>query len=126
MNGLGVETHLIYRGDKLLKNFDQPTAQFAAKEMQKKASTFTILPNITKIDRQSDGSVGCSLDNGQSTSGRPGDVCHGQTLTNQRFRHVKSGADDSKEINATIETNEQFQTSIPSIYALGDVVEHRG
>ena len=36
MNGLGVETHLIYRGDKLLKNFDQPTAQFAANEMQKK------------------------------------------------------------------------------------------
>lgn len=120
MNGLGVETHLIYRGDKLLKNFDQPTAQFAAKEMQKKGVNIHYSTNITKIDRQSDGSLSCSLDNGQS-------IVAGQVMYATGRRSLTNDLGIEKvglmtRNNATIETNEQFQTSIPSIYALGDVI----
>lgn len=66
MNGLGFETHLIYRGDKLLKKFDQSSAQFAAKEMQKKGIHIYYSTNLKNIEKQSDGVLVCMLDNGES------------------------------------------------------------
>ena len=36
MHGLGVDTTLCYRGDKLLRGFDEDIKAFVAQEMQKK------------------------------------------------------------------------------------------
>lgn len=44
MHGLGVETTLCYRGDKILRGFDEDIREFVATEMQKKASIFYLTP----------------------------------------------------------------------------------
>ena len=120
MDGLGVETHLIYRGDKLLKNFDQPSAQFAAKEMQKKGVNIHYSTNITHIEKQSDGTLICTLDNGESLTASQIMYATGRKSLTKDLGIEKVGL--TTRNNATIETNEQFQTSVPSIYALGDVI----
>lgn len=120
MNGLGVETHLIYRGDKLLKNFDQVTARFAANEMQKKGVTIHYSTNITEIEKLADGSLICHLDNGKSLTAGQVMYATGRRSLTKDLGLEKVGL--ATRNNATIETDDQFQTSIPSIYALGDVI----
>ena len=120
MNGLGVETHLIYRGDKLLKNFDQPTAQFAANEMQKKGVNIHYTTNITHIEKQSDDTLVCTLDNEKILTAGQVMYATGRKSLTKDLGIEKVGL--ATRNNATIETNEQFQTSVPSIYALGDVI----
>ena len=120
MNGLGVQTHLIYRGNHLLKNFDQPTAKFAANEMQKKGVNIHYSTNITQITKEPDGMLTCQLDYGDS-------IIAGQVMyaTGRRSLTQDLGIEAvgiATRNNATIETNDQFQTSVPSIYALGDVI----
>ena len=120
MNGLGVQTHLIYRGNHLLKNFDQPTAKFAANEMQKKGVNIHYSTNITQITKETDGMLTCQLDHGDS-------IIAGQVMyaTGRRSLTQDLGIEAvgiATRNNATIETNDQFQTSVPSIYALGDVI----
>ena len=66
MNGLGVETHLVYRGDKLLKHFDHATSDFVAHEMQKKGITIHYNTNVEHIEKLENGRLQCKLDNGQS------------------------------------------------------------
>ena len=120
MNGLGVDTHLVYRGDKLLKNFDQPSAQFAANEMQKKGVNIHYSTNITSIEKQTNSDLVCQLDTGET-------LCADQVMyaTGRKSLTTDLGIEKvglNTRNNATIETNDQFQTSIPSIYALGDVI----
>ena len=119
MDGLGVETHLIYRGDKLLKNFDQPSAQFAANEMQKKGVNIHYSTNISHIERKSEGTLVCTLDNGKSLTASQVMYATGRKSLTKDLGIEKVGL--MTRYNATIETNEQFQTSVPSIFALGDV-----
>lgn len=120
MNGLGVETHLVYRGDKLLKNFDQPTAQFAANEMQKKGVNIHYSTNITQIEKQSDNTLVCQLDNGEILSAGQVMYATGRKSLTSDLGIEQVGL--TTRNNATIEVNDQFQTSVPSIYALGDVI----
>lgn len=120
MNGLGVEVHLIYRGEKLLRNFDQPTAKFVANEMQKKGVNIHYSTNITAIEKLENGELQCSLDNDEVFLADQVMYATGRkSLTNNLgLQNVAIKTHD----NATIVTDERFQTSLPSIFALGDVI----
>ena len=117
--GLGVKTTLIYRGDLLLRGFDDDVRQFVATEMRKKGVTLRFGVNIESVAPGERGyhltlSDGSTLDTGlvmAATGRRPltdglGLDALGVALTEQGY----------------IQVNEDFQTSIPSVYALGDVI----
>lgn len=120
MNGLGVETHLVYRGDKILKYFDQATAKFAADEMQKKGVHIHFSSNITEIKKLDNGTLTCLLDNGDSLISDQVMYATGRKSLTDDLGIEQVGL--TTRDNKTIETNDHFQTSIPSIYALGDVI----
>ena len=120
MNGLGVETHLVYRGDQLLKHFDNATAAFTASEMEKKGIKIHYNTNVDKIEKLQDGKLACQLDSGETLN--VGEVMYAtgrRSLTNDLG--IEQVGLETRN-NATIVTNDQFQTSVPSIYALGDVI----
>ena len=120
MNGLGVETHLVYRGDKLLKHFDHATSDFVAHEMQKKGITIHYNTNVEHIEKLENGRLQCKLDNGQSlTAGQVMYATGRRSLTND-LGIEKVGLETRD--NASIVANDSFQTSVPSIFALGDVI----
>lgn len=120
MKGLGVETHLVYRGDTLLKNFDHATANFVASEMEKKGIHIHYNTNVTKIEKGADGQLQCHLDTGTALNADQVMYATGRKSLTTDLGIEKVGLETRN--NATIVSNESFQTSVPSIYALGDVI----
>ncbi|MEM7124226.1 MAG: glutathione-disulfide reductase [Pseudomonadota bacterium] len=118
-NGLGVEVTQLYRRNLFLRGFDRDIREFLAEEMRKKGIDLHFNCDITMIEKSGDGFV-ATLDRGQTveadlifyaTGRRP--LTEGLGLEKVGVKLTDSGA---------IEVDELFQTSVPSIYALGDVV----
>lgn len=118
-NGLGSDTHIIYRGDTLLKYFDHGICRFAANEMEKKGISMhynTVVESITKhqeglLCRFTDGSE-LWVDQVMCATGRYA-LSNDLGLENTQVK---------TRDNAVIITNERFQTNEPSIFAIGDVI----
>jgi len=131
-NGLGVETHLIYRGSMFLRGFDDDVRNHLAQEMKKKGVFLHFDTQVTSIEKvqiekariekvQQDHlrvalDDGSALDVGQimyATGRKP--KSEGLGLESTAVKVAAGGA---------VEVDEFFQTAEPSIYALGDVVGH--
>lgn len=119
--GLGVDTHLIYRGDLFLRGFDRDLREFVAQEVEKKGVNLHFNNNIEAIEKQVDGSLLLTLSDGSQqvtdcvlyATGRVPNVA-GLGLDKLGIAQQKNGA---------IIVNDTFQTNVPSIYAIGDVID---
>ncbi len=118
-NGLGSETHIIYRGDKLLKHFDHGVCRFASAEMEKKGINIHYNTQISCITKHSDGLL-CTFNNGEELV-----VDQVMYATGRRVLSDDLGLESTKirtQDNAVIIANDRFQTDEPSVFALGDVI----
>lgn len=117
-NGLGVETHLLYRGERLLRGFDGELGETLAREMTKRGVQIHFNTQVERIERGSDG-LHIMIDNGDEltvgqvlyATGRQPNTA-GLSLENTRVETDARGA---------ICIDDGFRTAEPSIYALGDV-----
>jgi glutathione reductase (NADPH) len=118
-NGLGAQTTQLYRGPLFLRGFDQDIREFAAKEIEASGVNLKFNSNIASIEKQADGSLKATLEDGSSletdailyaTGRKP----HIQDLG---FDNVNVALDDSGKIKV----DETFKTSEDNIYALGDL-----
>ncbi|KPF87673.1 glutathione reductase [alpha proteobacterium AAP38] len=117
-NGLGAQVTQLYRGTQILRGFDKDVRDFVADEVRKAGIDLklnTIISRIEKTDsgllaHLSDGSV-LECDAVVYAIGRK-PMSYGLGLENVGVETDKTGA---------ITVNDQYQTSVPSIYALGDV-----
>jgi glutathione reductase (NADPH) len=118
-NGLGVETTLVYRGTCLLKSFDADLGRFLGEQMAQKGVRIVYERNVASIERGSalrstlsDGTVlesdGVMFATGRSPNTR------GFGLESTGVRLAAGGA---------AMVDEHFQTSVPSIHAIGDAVD---
>ncbi|MCH9048206.1 MAG: glutathione-disulfide reductase [Proteobacteria bacterium] len=118
LNGLGVDTTLLYRGPLFLRGFDQDVREFMAEEMRKKGIKLKFqinIDHIEKIDKQLRATL-----NDKST------LLAGQIMyaTGRKPNTEELGIESlgiTLDKNKAIVVNHQYQTNIPSIYALGDV-----
>ena len=119
LNGLGVETKLIYRGKQLLKSFDSDCSQKVTEGMVNKGVEVRLESNVSSISKQNQ-RLAVSLDNGEIittdmvlyATGRKANI-EGLGLENTAVRLTKSKA---------IKVDRNYCTDEPSIYAIGDVV----
>ncbi|WP_031207037.1 glutathione-disulfide reductase [Halomonas huangheensis] len=117
-NGLGAETHLVYRGDLFLRGFDQEVREFTRDEMGKKGVNLHFGANIEAIEKQ---------DSGLKVTLTNGDVHEVDAVlaATGRKPHLQGLGLDQLDIalndEGSIEVNDRFETSVPSILALGDV-----
>ncbi len=117
-NGLGVETILLYRGDQILRGFDDDLRNHLAHEMEKKGIDIRCNTDVQEIVRSGDG-VRVTLTDGKAygasqimfATGRIPNVV-GLGLENVDIRPTPHYA---------IPVNEYSQTEVLSIYAVGDV-----
>jgi glutathione reductase (NADPH) len=117
-NGLGAQVTQLYRGEQILRGFDDEIRHFLAAEMRKVGVDLRLNTDVTKIERNTDG-LQVTMNDGQSISvdtvlyatGREPNVA-GLGLEQLGIQQSASGA---------IIVDEQYQTSVPSVYALGDV-----
>ena len=119
-NGLGAKTSLLYRGDLFLRGFDKAVRLHLQDELNKRGVDLQFNSDIARIDKQPDGSLLATLKDGRTleadsifyaTGRRP--MLDNLGLENTHVQLDKRGF---------IEVNEQYQTSTPSILAIGDVI----
>ena len=120
LNGLGVETHVFYRGELFLRHFDDDVRRFFRDEMIKKGVNVHFESTIESVKK----------DNGQfiATTSK-GDFetdliiyATGRMPLTDGLNLEAVGVNTKP--NGAIKVNEYYQTSVPSIYALGDVIGH--
>lgn len=119
-NSFGSETHLIYRADKVMRGFDEDVRDTLTEEMSKKGMHLhpgTLPDKIEKVGdvykvHLNDGST-LEVDEVMYATGRHPNT-KGLGLAEAGVEQTKGGA---------VVVNEWSQTSVPSIYAVGDVTD---
>ncbi|WP_341305341.1 glutathione-disulfide reductase [Pseudomonas sp. TMP25] len=119
-NGLGTQTSLLYRGDLFLRGFDQAVRLHLQEELIKRGLDLQFNSDIARIDKQVDGSLHATLKDGRvieadcifyATGRRP-------MLDNLGLENTHVELDE----RGYIKVDEHYQSSTPSILAIGDVI----
>lgn len=119
-HGLGADTTLMYRGEMFLRGFDGGVRSHLHEELVKRGMDVRFNADIERIEKQADGSLQLFLKNGEqvntdcvfyATGRRP-------MLDNLGLEHVNVKLDK----NGFVEVDDNYQSSEPSILAIGDVI----
>ena len=116
--GLGARVHLLYRGEQILRGFDDEIRHFIAAELVKHGVDLRLHTDVHALERSADG-IAVTLEEHR--------VLHVDTvlLATGRVPNVNglgleaAGVRQGKD--AAIVVDAQFRTSVPSVYAVGDV-----
>lgn len=119
-NGLGCDTSLVYRGEQFLRGFDDDIRAFLAKEMREKGVRLNFKTEIAGIVKRKDGALEVTFDDGQKTVVDMVLSAIGRRVMTDGLGLENVNVHCNSRGNITVDEN--FQTSEPSIYALGDVV----
>ena len=120
LNGLGVETHLVYRGPRLLKSFDKEMTNKICEGMQRKGVHFHFNSEIRRITKTS-GSLSVTLDSGGVLDADLA-LCATGRKANTEALGLENTAVVRRE-NGSIVVDSFFATADPNVYALGDVID---
>ena len=116
--GLGAQVTQLYRGDQVLRGFDDDVRHFVAAEMRKKGVDLRTGSDVTRIDKANDGLCVTLLDGGHVTV---------DTVLYATGRSPNTAGLGLAEIGVTLGGNgaivvdEHYQSSVPGVHALGDV-----
>lgn len=119
-HGLGAETSLLYRRELFLRGFDGAVRQHLREELTKRGVDLQFNSDIERIDKQADGSLQATLQDGRvmhadcifyATGRRP-------MLDNLGLENTSVELDD----DGSIRVDEHYRTTSPSILAIGDVI----
>jgi glutathione reductase (NADPH) len=119
MNGLGVKVTQYYRGTQILRGFDDEARELVSSEMVENGIDLHLGTNLVEMEKAEGGRVRTKATNGER---REFDVVMLAT-----GRAPKTSDLGLEEVGVTlssggeIEVDAYSQTSVPSIYAVGDV-----
>lgn len=117
--GLGVETTLIYRGELFLRGFDEDVRRFARQEMEKKGINLRFGVNIDSVENQGAEYL-LHLNNGETLQTGLVMAATGRRALVDGLGLEALGVELSKSGHVLVD--DHFQTAVPSITALGDVI----
>lgn len=120
LNGLGVKTDLIYRGDRLLKTFDPQCSDKVTEGMVAKGVNIHLNTEVRSISGQ-DNNLTVHLNNGQSLEAGIALYATGRTANTAGLGLENTAI--KTQANGAIVVDDYFQTAEPNIYALGDVID---
>jgi len=119
-HGMGAQTSLLYRGELFLRGFDGAVRKHLAEELTRRGLDLQFNADIQRIDKQADGSLEVTLKDGRTlvtdcvfyaTGRRP-------MLDNLGLENTAVTLDEK----GFVQVNEKYETSEPSILAIGDVI----
>ena len=119
-NGLGSNVVQLYRGEQILRGFDDDIRQFTASEMRKHGVDLRVNTDVSRIMKTGEG-LDLSLADGS--------VLGADTVLYATGRAPNvaglglDGIGVAQQNNGAVMVNDDYQSSVPSIYALGDVTD---
>lgn len=119
-NGLGVETTLLYRRDRILRGFDEDLRAGLMDEMRKKGLHLRLWAEIVSIERRG-GSLRVTLKDGETVETDLVMYATGRVPNSSGLGLEEAGVAIRK--NGAIEVDAWSRTSVPDIYAVGDVTD---
>jgi len=119
-NGLGAEAHLLYRGEQILRGFDEGVRNFAASQIAHKGVRIHTQTDIRRIEQLADGSLRCQLNNGDALDADCVMYATGRKPLTEGLNLEQQGVELRND--GSIVVDHFFRTAVPSIYALGDVI----
>ena len=120
-NGLGAQVTLLQRKSHILSGFDDDVRQFLAAEMKKAGVDIRFNAQVASIRRSTDGSEGLTimLDRGQQLQADAVLFATGRVPNTQGLGLENAGV--ALDDKGAIVVDAHYRTSVPSIYAVGDV-----
>ena len=119
-SGLGVDTTLLYRGDKILRGFDDDVRDHLTVEMKKKGIDVVTGQVFTKMEKHGDVLQG-TLTNGEVLEADQIMFAIGRAPYTQGLGLEHAGVET--RANGAIKVDEYSQTNVDHIYAVGDVTD---
>ncbi|KVH94338.1 FAD-dependent pyridine nucleotide-disulfide oxidoreductase [Cynara cardunculus var. scolymus] len=120
-NGLQSEVHVFIRQKKVLRGFDEEVRDFVAEQMSLKGIEFHPEESPQAVIKSSDGSFSLKTNKG-TTEG----FSHVMFATGRKPNTKNLGLETvgvKLDKNGAIEVDEYSRTSVPSIWAVGDVTD---
>ncbi|MFS2157216.1 glutathione-disulfide reductase [Pseudomonas sp. Pseusp122] len=119
-NGLGAHVTQLYRGELFLRGFDGSVRKHLHEELVKHGLDIRFNSDVERIDKQADGSLHVTLKDGSTLETDSVFYATGRRpmLDNLGLETV----DIKLNKDGSIAVDEHYQTSEPSILALGDVI----
>jgi glutathione reductase (NADPH) len=117
--GLGSDVTLVYRGDNILRGFDDDVRTHVRAEMEKDGVTILTGCTVDKVEKHGD-EFTSRLSNGSSVASDKVMFAIGRHPNIANLGLEQVGVAIHPE-NGGIEVNANSQTSLPHIYAIGDV-----
>ena len=119
-NGLGAKVTQLYRGEQILRGFDDEVRDFVANEMRKKGVDVRVGVKVSALERGADG-IRVLLVGGGELLADAVLYATGRAPNSRGLGLESLGV--SLAPNGAIEVDEHYRTNVPSIYALGDVID---
>ena len=119
-HGLGAQTSLLYRGDLFLRGFDGAVRTHLQEELSKSGMDLQFNSDIVRIDKQADGSLLATLQDGRVLAADAVFYATGRRpmLDNLGLEHTQVRLDK----RGYVQVDELYQTGEPSILAIGDMI----
>ncbi len=118
-NGMGSRVIQVYRGEQILRGFDDDVRHTLAAEMQKKGIGIRLNINVTELVRQADGQIRLKLDDGGEL------LAESVMFATGRVPNVRGLGLEDAGVQALpggmIPVNEYSQTNLKNVFAVGDV-----
>ncbi|KAL2649579.1 hypothetical protein R1flu_017707 [Riccia fluitans] len=119
-SGLGSEVHVFVRQDKVLRGFDEEIREFLADQMALKGVNFHFGESPTAVEKGSDGKFTLVTTKGSEVA----DLimfATGRKANTKNLGLEEVGVQVDKK--GSIQVDEYSRTSVPSIWAVGDVTD---
>ena len=117
--GLGSQVQVSYRGDLIMRSFDEDVRRFVDQEMCKQGIEMNYQSQVNNVSRQDDQSLLVTFADGSTKVVDQVLMAIGRNPRLAGIGLDKLGIETTT--SGTIAVNENFQTNIKNIYALGDV-----
>jgi len=119
-HGYGAAVTQLYRGDLFLRGFDIDVRRTLADEMTKKGIDLRFNTNAASIERSGDG-FAVTLEDGSTIEADCVMYATGRAPNSGGMGLEEAGVE--LRDNGAVMVDDQFRTSVPNIYALGDVTD---
>lgn len=120
LNGLGTDTTLLHRGDALLRGFDRGVRDFVGQELTEAGISIRYNENPTRVEKLESGRYLLHTDQGEAIETDAVIAATGRRPLVEPLSLKNAGVELATQ--GHVDVNEHFQTNVPHIYAVGDVI----